>query len=126
MDDIRKVGTIFGEITEILEHPDLQRPQELEQPLQGNDILLEKVSFAYEEDKDVLHDISLIIKSGTVNALVGPSGSGKSTLAKLIASFWDVRIGSISFGIDLVAGNTRVPRPAAGITAFLIFIIKLA
>ncbi|HHF7032673.1 ABC transporter ATP-binding protein [Streptococcus mutans] len=98
MDDIRKVGTIFGEITEILEHPDLQRPQELEQPLQGNDILLEKVSFAYEEDKDVLHDISLTIKSGTVNALVGPSDSGKSTLAKLIASFWDVRTGSISFG----------------------------
>jgi len=98
MDDIRKVGTIFGEITEILEHPDLQRPQELKQPLQGNDILLEKVSFAYEEDKDVLHDISLTIKSGTVNALVGPSGSGKSTFAKLIASFWDVRTGSISFG----------------------------
>ncbi|MFC3932027.1 ABC transporter ATP-binding protein [Streptococcus dentapri] len=98
MDDIRKVGSIFGEITEILERPDLQRPQQLNQDLQGSDIVLEDVSFAYEERKKVLHDISLTVKAGTVNALVGPSGSGKSTLAKLIASFWDVTAGSISFG----------------------------
>ncbi|EHI74517.1 putative ABC transporter ATP-binding protein [Streptococcus criceti] len=98
MDDIRKVHSIFGEITEILERPDLQRPQELSQSLQGGDIVLENVSFGYEEDKEVLHNISMTIKAGTVNALVGPSGSGKSTLAKLIASFWDVKSGRISLG----------------------------
>lgn len=98
MDDIRKVHTIFGEITEILERPDLKRPQELSQELHERDIILKNVSFAYEKGKEVLHDISLTIKSGTVNALVGPSGSGKSTLAKLMASFWDVKSGSISFG----------------------------
>ena len=46
----------------------------------------------------MLHGVNLTIREGTVNALVGPSGSGKSTIAKLIASFWDVDSGSITFG----------------------------
>ncbi len=46
----------------------------------------------------MLHGIDLTFREGTVNALVGPSGSGKSTIAKLIASFWDVRSGSITVG----------------------------
>ena len=53
--------------------------------------------FAYKEE-EVLHGVSLTIREGTVNALVGPSGSGKSTIAKLIASFWDVGSGSVTFG----------------------------
>ena len=49
-----------------------------------------------------MHSISLTIEPDTVTALVGPSGSGKSTIAKLIASFWDVNSGSITFGgVDL-------------------------
>lgn len=59
--------------------------------------MLKNVHFGYK-DTEILHGIDLVIKQGTVNALVGPSGSGKSTIAKLIASFWDVGSGSISFG----------------------------
>jgi ATP-binding cassette subfamily B protein len=58
---------------------------------------MEDVHFAYKE-KEVLHGVDLVIKEGTVNALVGPSGSGKSTIAKLIASFWDVGSGKITLG----------------------------
>ncbi|MDO4667676.1 MAG: ABC transporter ATP-binding protein [Streptococcus sp.] len=98
MDDIRKIGATFGEVSEILERPDLNRPVNLSQTPENNDVVLEHVSFGYNEEDEVLHDISLTIKSGTVNALVGPSGSGKSTIAKLIASFWDVNKGSICIG----------------------------
>ena len=61
------------------------------------------VSFAYkQEDGEVLHDVNLDIRPGTVTALVGPSGSGKSTIAKLIAGFWDVTGGSVALGgVDL-------------------------
>lgn len=45
------------------------------------------VSFSYEEDKEVLHQINFKVKSGQVVALVGSSGSGKSTIAGLAASF---------------------------------------
>ncbi len=60
------------------------------------DILFDQVSFAYEEDKEVLHDISFRAAPGTVTALVGSSGSGKSTIAGLAASFLNTASGTIT------------------------------
>ena len=97
MDDITKMGTIIGEVTDILEKRELIRPEVLTEQPQGTEIRMEDVHFAYKE-KEVLHGVDLVIKEGTVNALVGPSGSGKSTIAKLIASFWDVGSGKITLG----------------------------
>ena len=54
------------------------------------------VSFSYgEDDKAVLQDISIVVKSGTTLALVGHSGSGKSTLASLLPRFYDIDTGDI-------------------------------
>ena len=97
MDDMTKLGTIIGEVASILEKPELIRPNTLMQQPHGSNIVLNGVHFAYKEE-EVLHGVNLTIREGTVNALVGPSGSGKSTIAKLIASFWDVGSGSITFG----------------------------
>ena len=97
MDDMTKLGTIIGEVASILEKPELIRPNILTQQPRGSNIVLNGVHFAYKEE-EVLHGVNLTIREGTVNALVGPSGSGKSTIAKLIASFWDVGSGSITFG----------------------------
>ncbi|MEP3372200.1 MAG: ABC transporter ATP-binding protein [Maribacter dokdonensis] len=60
------------------------------------DMAFKDVSFAYEEDKDVLHNISFEAKSGDVIALVGSSGSGKSTIAGLAASFLNPDSGEIT------------------------------
>ncbi|MGT2706636.1 ABC transporter ATP-binding protein [Streptococcus panodentis] len=98
MDDLRKIGTIFGEVIAILEKPDLARPEELTVRPQGTELAMSDVCFGYSEDEEVLHDLSLQIKAGSINALVGPSGSGKSTIAKLLASFWDVSSGQITYG----------------------------
>ncbi|CAG2534210.1 ATP-binding cassette [Maribacter dokdonensis] len=66
------------------------------------DMAFKDVSFAYEEDKDVLHSISFEAKSGDVIALVGSSGSGKSTIAGLAASFLNPDSGEITIdGTDL-------------------------
>lgn len=96
-DDLAQVGTIVGEVAEILDRQDLKRPDTAAELPQNNAIELRDVRFAYHE-KEVLHGISLRIEPGTVNALVGPSGSGKSTIARLIASLWDVDSGSITLG----------------------------
>ena len=96
-DGIGKMGTIIGEATETLENDELIRPKTMTEKPNGADIVLHDVHFGYNDD-EILHGINLNIMQGTVNALVGPSGSGKSTIAKLIASFWDVNSGSISFG----------------------------
>ncbi len=66
------------------------------------DIAFNDVSFAYEEDKDVLHNVSFEVKSGNVVALVGSSGSGKSTIAGLAATFLNPLSGTITVdGQDL-------------------------
>ena len=96
-DGIAKMGTIISEATEILERDELIRPENLTEKPNSSDIILHDVHFGYNE-KEILHGINLNIKQGTVNALVGPSSSGKSTIAKLIASFWDVDSGNITFG----------------------------
>jgi ABC-type multidrug transport system fused ATPase/permease subunit len=66
------------------------------------DIEFNDVSFAYEEDKQVLKHISFSAPAGSVTALVGTSGSGKSTIAGLAASFLVQQSGTITVdGHDL-------------------------
>jgi len=60
------------------------------------------VSFSYDKEAAVLHDVSLDIKEGEILALVGPSGAGKSTIFNLIPRFYDPTGGSIEIdGHDL-------------------------
>ncbi|MEB3073836.1 ABC transporter ATP-binding protein [Capnocytophaga gingivalis] len=64
-------------------------------------ISLKNISFKYDNEY-VLKDFSLEIPKGKTVALVGQSGSGKSTIANLIARFYDVNEGAITFdGIDI-------------------------
>ncbi|WP_100628144.1 ABC transporter ATP-binding protein [Algoriphagus formosus] len=66
------------------------------------DILFDKVSFSYEEGKEVVKEISFEAPAGSVTALVGTSGSGKTTIAGLAASFLNPDSGEISLdGNDL-------------------------
>ena len=97
VDSLAKVGTIVGEVDAILngeEQVHATRPVSLP----NRDIAVERVSFGYHEDAEVLHDVSLSIPSGSMVAFVGPSGGGKSTIAKLIGGFWDVKKGRITLG----------------------------
>ncbi|MCM1536508.1 MAG: ABC transporter ATP-binding protein/permease [Clostridium sp.] len=96
-DDMRQMQSIIGEVAAILTQEELQRPQETGRLPEHYDMKAENIRFGYHA-KEVLHGISLEIREGTVNAIVGPSGSGKSTLVKLMASLWDVDGGSISVG----------------------------
>ena len=77
--------------------PTLQDPENAPdlQNVQGS-IQVADVSFAYDGDLDVLHDVSLQVQPGETIAIVGPSGGGKSTLCQLIPRFYDVSTGSIS------------------------------
>ncbi len=66
------------------------------------DIKFDNVSFGYEEEKHVVHDVSFDAPSGSVTALVGSSGSGKSTIAGLAATFLTPESGTITIdGFDL-------------------------
>lgn len=66
------------------------------------DIEFQKVSFGYEANREVLHEISFKISHGERIAIVGPSGSGKTTLLNLLPRFFDPASGSIKLdGVDL-------------------------
>ena len=95
-DDIAKIGTIVSDIASVLDEEELIRPNN-KITVKNYDIKFKNVSFGYDE-KQVLHDINLEFKEGTVNALVGPSGGGKSTITKLIASMWEADKGNITIG----------------------------
>ncbi len=62
------------------------------------DIEFRNVDFWYNENKQVLSDVSFVARQGEITALVGPSGSGKTTATKLAARFWDVSHGSVTLG----------------------------
>ncbi len=96
-DDLAQITVVMNDVTSILEKEDLQRAETVDQLPADHRVTMKDVYFSYD-DKEVLHGVSLELKPGTVNALVGPSGSGKSTIAKLIASLWDVQAGSIRIG----------------------------
>lgn len=60
------------------------------------------VTFSYNNERDVLKDVSLTIPKGKMIALVGQSGSGKSTFVDLLPRFWDIQQGEIKIdGINI-------------------------
>jgi len=63
-------------------------------PIKGN-VTFENVTFAYEEGKDVLKNVSFTVKAGESVALVGPTGAGKSTIVNLISRFYNVEHGRV-------------------------------
>lgn len=72
------------------------------------DIAFQSVTFAYRDDKPVLHDISLTAQRHQTIAIVGATGSGKSTLFQLLARFYDPQNGTITLdGIPLTEISKR-------------------
>lgn len=101
------LGMIFGTIKRCL--TDMQRmfnllgePQEIAGAISETHIDLaqptlqfDKVSFAYNANRQILFDISFTVPAGQTVAVVGASGSGKSTIARLLFRFYDITQGSI-------------------------------
>ena len=81
-------------IREIEEYP--SQEGDMETKLTTFDIRFDHVSFAYNENQNVIRDVSFTAKQGQTTALVGPSGCGKSTLSRLACRFWDVPQGKVT------------------------------
>ena len=79
-------------------------------------VSFQHVTFAYDEAKPVLHDVSFESRPGTATALVGPSGSGKSTIISLIAAFHAPTEGVVQVdGTDLSTVRLNAYRTQLGV-----------
>ena len=81
----------------------LDIPLEVHDAVDAEELIISKgevsfsnVSFAYNQECPILHNISFTIKSGKILAVVGSSGAGKSTIARLLFRFYDIDSGSIT------------------------------
>ncbi|HEX8401763.1 MAG TPA: ABC transporter ATP-binding protein/permease [Allosphingosinicella sp.] len=82
----------------------------------AGEVRFERVSFSYDPERAILHDVSFTIPAGTTLAVVGPSGAGKSTLSRLLFRFYDVTAGRITIdGQDIAEVTQASLRRAIGI-----------
>jgi ATP-binding cassette subfamily B protein len=106
---VQAAGAALNKIFGVLDtRPSVnERPGAVDLP-DSEEIVVDRVTFAYGDNDPVLHDVSLRIDAGERIALVGPTGAGKSTLAKLIARFYDPVEGIVSVGgVDLRDATLR-------------------
>ena len=87
------------------------------------EIEVKEVSFAYEEEQEVLEAVSLRVQPGETVAIVGPSGGGKSTLCRLIPRFYDVTAGAITIdGHDVRSVTQKSLHQAIGVVQQEVFL----
>jgi ABC-type multidrug transport system fused ATPase/permease subunit len=108
-------GTRIFELLDV--QPEIQdRPDAIEMPPARGEINFQHVSFGYEPDKDVLHDIDLTVRPGETVAIAGQTGSGKSSLVSLTARFYEVEKGAVTVdGHDVRSVTQQSLRKQIGI-----------
>ena len=101
LETMANIKIVMKEINKVMEIPDLERGKQLKH-IKSYDVEFQNVSFAYDDSKNVLNNISFKANEKELTAIVGDSGGGKSTIAKLIAGFWNIDKGKILIGdVDL-------------------------
>ncbi|HLZ10403.1 MAG TPA: ABC transporter ATP-binding protein, partial [Chloroflexota bacterium] len=85
-----RIYSILDEPRELVDPPGTP-----ELPTIAGAIEFDRVNFAYDAHRDVLHDVTFRIVAGQTVALVGPTGAGKTTTANLIPRFYDVSNGAV-------------------------------
>lgn len=100
--------TGFKRFMEIIEeNPEVENSNAIDVGSLKGEIKFNKVSFSYDENKNILSNLDLNISMGKTVALVGPSGGGKTTLCHLIPRFYEINSGEISIDGINIAEMTR-------------------
>ena len=97
---VAATNRVFEFLEEEEEVKDPNSAIKIEKP--KGDVTFDHVKFGYKEDKPLIKDLSVDVKSGQMVAIVGKTGAGKTTLINLLMRFYDVQGGSIKIdGVDI-------------------------
>ena len=112
---VEKNGDTLTEVPQRTGHWAWKKPDGSLTELRG-DVRFDHVTFGYDPDKAVLHDISLFAEPGQKIAFVGSTGAGKTTITNLINRFYDIQQGTITYdGIDVREIRKNSLRKSLGI-----------
>ena len=114
--DAGKSSVALGRIRELLEaKPEPEEKDALKPALDG-DIVFDHVTFAYEDGREVLSDVSCVIPHGKTTAILGATGSGKSTLVELLQRLYEPGSGEIRVsGVPLSKIDRKYLRSRVGL-----------
>lgn len=106
-----------------------QNIKEVPSPVTISDIKgrlhFDRVSFGYEDNKPILHDLSIVIEPGETIAIVGTTGSGKTTLINLLMRFYEPQSGAISIdGVNINKLKLNELRTSVGVILQDVFILQ--
>jgi ATP-binding cassette subfamily B protein len=90
MVDMENLFSLMDEATDVADAPDAESLRS-----SSGAIEFRNVSFGYESDRRILHNVSFTAASGSTTAIVGPTGSGKSTISRLLLRFYDPDSGQV-------------------------------
>lgn len=102
---------MFGLMEERTEVED--KPGAPDLALDGAAVSFENVAFAYDPEREILHDVSFTVAPGKTVAIVGASGAGKSTISRLLFRFYDVTNGAIRIDGQDIRNVTQASLRAA-------------
>ncbi len=88
-----RVFQLLAVESEIIDAPDARTPQTMTW-----NIRFQNVTFGYDPENPVLHEVDFHVDAGEIIALVGPTGAGKTTVANLIPRFYDPQSGGVFIG----------------------------
>jgi len=109
--DMDLVFKLLEEVPEIRDRPEARELQ-----AERGEVRFDRVSFAYQPERPILHEVAFTIPPGDKVAVVGRSGAGKSTLARLLFRFYDVTGGAVRVdGQDVRELTQQSLRAAIGI-----------
>lgn len=96
--ELQNAFACAGRLFELLDEQSVPDDSETARELKlvNGELEIKNVSFSYTENKKLIEDFNLSVKSGQRVAIVGPTGCGKTTLINLLMRFYDVNSGSIS------------------------------
>ena len=95
--EIQSATSAAERVFRLLDTPCEKKREETDKPIENvvGDITIDNISFAYDQEKPILKNISVNIPKGSTVAVVGPTGSGKTTIINLLMRFYDVNTGEI-------------------------------